>query len=163
MYPLPLPFTWRRVCANDQPFLDALYASSRDDLNLSGVDPNFVRQLIQSQQQVQMAGFQNAYPRADHWVMELDGQPIGRVVINSTATDMRVVDIVVQPHSRRQGAARAVLRALQTHAAQTGRSLSLAVAKTNAGARQLYDALGFALQSEDLIVEQRMWRAHSAR
>jgi hypothetical protein len=53
--------------------------------------------------------------------------------------------------------------ALQTHAAQTGRSLSLAVAKTNAGARQLYDALGFALQSEDLIVEQRMWRAHSAR
>jgi ribosomal protein S18 acetylase RimI-like enzyme len=163
LYTLPPPFGLRSVSANDQAFLNALYASSRDDLQLWGVDPNFVSQLIKSQQQVQMAGFQNAYPHAAHWVMECDGQPIGRVVVNTMATDVRVVDIAVHPASRRQGAARAVLQALQTHAAQTGRSLSLAVAKTNAGARQLYDALGFALQSEDLIVEQRMWRAHSAR
>ena len=163
MYPLLPPFGLRAASANDQAFLDTLYSSSRDDLQLWGVDPAFVTQLIKSQQQVQMAGFQNAYPDAAHWVMECDGQPIGRVVVSTTAADLRVVDIAVHPASRRKGAARAVLQVMQTHAAQTGRTLSLAVAKANTGARQLYDALGFALQSEDLLVEQRVWQAHTAR
>lgn len=159
MYILPQPFGLREVTANDQAFLDALYFSSREDLQQLGGDPGFVAQLIKMQQQVQQMGLRSNFPDARQWVLESGGRAIGRLVVDFGSADIRLVDIAILPDARRTGAAKAVLRALQAAAAGQRLGMSLAVSKTNPAARSLYQGLGFQVTSEDEVFEQMAWRA----
>lgn len=162
MYTLPQPLGLRDATASDQAFLDALYFSSREDLQQMPADPAFVAQLIKMQQRVQQVGIQDHYPDAKHLILQSEGQPVGRVVVDTGPSDIRLVDISILPQARRSGMATAVLRALQAGAAAQGLGMSLAVSKTNPAARSLYLGLGFEVASEDEVFEQLTWRAVSA-
>lgn len=164
-------FVLRSVEKNDQAFLDALYFSTREDLQFPGADPDFVLRLIKMQQQAQLNGFEQLYPEAKHWLIEKTiisetGQsdvlpvflPVGRAVVNHSEHEMRLVDIAVMPQHRRSGVGRWVLLDLQQQASARQLALSLAVSKNNHAARQLYLALGFEPTSADELFEQMLWR-----
>ncbi|MES2945427.1 MAG: GNAT family N-acetyltransferase [Pseudomonadota bacterium] len=157
----------RSVTPQDQAFVDALYASTRDDLMPLGGDAGFLLQLIKMQQQTQMAGFALLFPGAVHQLIEITGlpgepaaspEPVGRVVVHSSPTDLRLLDIAVMPGHRRAGIGKSVLLALQHSARAQGLGMSLAVSKTNHAARQLYLAHGFGVSSEDALFEQMSWQ-----
>lgn len=162
MYTLPQPLGLRDATAGDQEFLDALYFSSREDLQQMAADPAFVAQLIKLQQRAQQIGIQDHYPDAKYLILESEGLPVGRVVLHAGPTDIRLVDISILPEVRRSGVATQVLHALQAGAAAQGLGMSLAVSKTNPAARSLYLGLGFKVVSEDEVFEQMAWRAESA-
>lgn len=161
MYDLPKPLALRQAGSNDQAFLDALYATSRDDLVQAGLPEQILATLLKTQQLTQQAGFQHHYPLAEHYILERSGVPIGRVVVHIDETGMRLLDIAVTPQARRSGCARAVLAAMQARARQRELDLSLSVAKTNHAARRLYLGQGFAVRSEDDVVEQMFWQGGS--
>lgn len=161
MHPTTVPLQLRPAKPADEAFLFALYRSTRDDLLGQLADPRYIDGLIAMQQQMQAAGYRNSYPEAAYQVLELEGAPVGRVVTAEVAGAQRVVDIAVLPQARRRGVAREVLRRLQRQAAQDGRDLTLAVRKDNAGARRLYAALGFAVETEDPFSLQLRWRARA--
>jgi ribosomal protein S18 acetylase RimI-like enzyme len=152
----------REAAASDEEFLVALYFSSREDLHQIPGDPAMPAQLIAMQRTMQKAGFRQNYPDASYWVLEQDGRPIGRVVIDATPPDLRLVDLAIAPQARRMGAAKAVLRSLQEAAFAQGLTMSLGVAKSNEAARTLYRAMGFTVQSEDAVFEQMAWRGDAA-
>lgn len=162
MYILPQPLGLRDATAGDQEFLDALYFSSREDLQQMAADPAFVAQLIKLQQRAQQIGIEDHYPDARHLILEDAGRPVGRVVLHAGPADIRLVDISILPEARGSGMATQVLRALQAGAAAQGLGMSLAVSKTNPAARSLYLGLGFKVVSEDEVFEQMAWRAESA-
>jgi GNAT superfamily N-acetyltransferase len=139
--------------------LDALYVTSREDLYGISSDPAVVMQVIQMQQQVQTAGIREVYPRAQLLLLEREGEPIGRVVVDVGRNDIRLVDIAIVPRHRRHGAARAVLHTLQAAAQAQGLAMTVAAAKFNEAARQLYGRMGFVVRSDDGVIEQLVWPA----
>jgi ribosomal protein S18 acetylase RimI-like enzyme len=99
--------------------------------------------IIAHQQQLQSDDYRARYPAADYLIVEQDGAPVGRLVIDCSVDTIRVVDLAIAPSARRHGHARAVLAALQLQAAAAGRDLRLRVRRDNGAARALYAALGF--------------------
>lgn len=150
----------RDVEAADQPFLDALYYAGRDDLRKAGGAPAMLAALIRMQQQFQEQGYRAAFPGARRALILREGQPLGRIVINTDPQQgMRLVDIALLPGARSQGIGQAVLRSLQDQAAGCGMEIRLSVGKENHGARRLYHALGFTIEIAGAADDQMVWRA----
>lgn len=150
--------------AADQTFLDLLYASTRVDLQHAGLDPAMLATLLTMQQRVHEQGQRNAFPHARHALLEAGGESLGRLVLDTDGQrGMRVIDIALLPQARRRGHGRAVLQALQRHAAALGMPLRLRVAGSNEQAMRLYLALGFTLDMEvhagDDAAHELVWRA----
>lgn len=148
----------RETLDQDRVFVDALYVDSREDLRALGVDPALLGPLLQMQQRVQQAGFSANFPGAQHWLVQNGGKPIGRLVVDAGPRDVRVVDIAISSTARRMGAARAVLRALQTVAQAQQLGISLAASKTNPAAQALYRGLGFSVATHDEMFDQLVWK-----
>lgn len=162
MYPLPEPFALRERTEADQAFVQALYFSTREDLQQAVPDPAQLLALVAMQQNAQEAGFRHQFPQARQWLLLRSGLPIGRVVVDTAPQDLRLVDIAITAQARRGGAASAVLAALQAHALARGLPLCLAVVHGNHAAQGLYRKLGFATVSEDGLRAQMVWRGAPA-
>ena len=156
-----IPLRIRPAETADQPFFVDLYRSTRDDLLALLADPRYIDALVTMQQQMQAAGYRNSYPEAQYQVLELDGVAVGRLVTAAVAGAVRVVDIAVMTQARGRGVAGETLRRLKQQAARSGRDVTLAVHKDNAGARRLYAALGFAVDGEDAFSLQLRWRSQA--
>ncbi len=143
----------------DRPFFFALYRSTRDDLLSLLADPRYIDGIVAMQQQAQLAGYRSSYPDARYQVLELDGVAAGRLVTALVEDAFRVVDIAVLPALRGRGVAGEALRRVQRQAAAEGRDVTLAVRRDRPGARRLYAALGFVLESEDAATLQLRWRS----
>ncbi|MBT2448055.1 GNAT family N-acetyltransferase [Streptomyces sp. ISL-43] len=77
------------------------------------------------------------------WFAVLPGQAIGRVVVDGRWAGFAAVE--VDPEHRRRGLATAVMAALARRALEEGASAAwLQVETDNAGARALYDGMGFS-------------------
>jgi [ribosomal protein S18]-alanine N-acetyltransferase len=76
-----------------------------------------------------------------------DGEPalVGYVVAMVMADEGEIADVAVAPGARRRGVARTLIERVAADLMQEGvRSLYLEVRESNAPARALYDAMGFA-------------------
>lgn len=148
----------RPALPSDEAFFLALYRSTRDDLLGLLADPRYIEGIIAMQQKMQVAGYRSSYPEAVYEVLELGGVPAGRLVTAHVPGAVRVVDIAVMPQARGQGVAGEALRRLQRQAAQEGRDVALAVRSDNPGARRLYAALDFAVETEEAVRLELRWR-----
>ena len=155
---IPADLHMRPALPSDEDFFLALYRSTRDDLLGLLADPRYIDGIIAMQRQMQVVGYRSSYPGAVVEVLELDGRPAGRLVTAAVAQAIRVVDIAVMPQARGRGVAGETLRRLQRQAARDGHDLTLAVLKSNAGARRLYAALGFVPVAEDAVRLELRWR-----
>jgi ribosomal protein S18 acetylase RimI-like enzyme len=149
----------RDANAADETFFASLYRSTRDDLLALPADPSVIDGLIAMQHRLQAAGYRDSYPQALYKVLERDGVAVGRLVTATVDGAVRVVDIAVLPSARRTGVAADALRRLQAQAAGAGRAVSLSVRQDNVAARHLYEALGFAVDSEDTMRLELRWHA----
>jgi len=147
----------RDVGAADEAFFASLYRSTRDDLLALPADPSVIDGLIAMQHRLQVAGYRNSYPQAVYQVLERDGVAVGRLVTVAVDGVIRVVDIAVLPSARRTGVAADALRHLQAQAAGIGHAVALSVRQDNVAARRLYEALGFAVNSEDDMRLELRW------
>jgi len=110
----------------DQPFLQRLYASTRGtDLRLYGCDHITEAFLVGVQFKAQQSCYRKRYPDAELTVIvERERErPIGRLVVNYSEEEVRLVDISLLPEFRGKGLGRGLLRGLQGH----GRHLKLPV------------------------------------
>ena len=162
MYTLAEPLALRVVGPDDQVFLDALYASSRADLLPIGTDAGFVDQLIRMQQRIQTMGFAQNYPDAQHWIVLKHDKAIGRLVVDASSTDVRLVDIVMLPEAQGGGVGTALMQAVQRFARERSLGMSLAVLTSNTHARNLYARCGFVVHRSDALFEHMLWRADAS-
>lgn len=159
---LLLPIGARAPHHGDADFLARLYASTRMDLHSVTADPAFVASLVAMQQRFQAAGYRQNFPGAQYLLLEHDGAPCGRIVVDAGPAALRLVDIALLPGARGQGLGRQILRALQGCAAGHGLPLALSVHHSNPAARRLYLALGFRTSSADEVSEQMLWNNAAA-
>jgi ribosomal protein S18 acetylase RimI-like enzyme len=142
----------------DAAFLASLFRSTRPELAM--LPAGLADMLISQQQQLQELGYRQAFPAARTLVIEADGTPAGKLVLDEQGQELRVVDLAILPLFRGCGLAKAVLRDLQQRARDSSGDVVLSVAHDNAAARRLYLSLGFAEEARDEVRASMRWRAN---
>ena len=153
-----LNLSLRRAEAADEPFLEAVYADSRrDELAPFGWSREQEDAFFKMQFQMQSRAYQMQFPDADYYIVELNGEPVGRLIVQRGEKEIRLVDVSLPAEFRNRGIGTFLLEQLKTEAG-SNRVLSLRVLKTNAGAKRLYERLGLvAVQESDLHFTMQ-WR-----
>jgi GNAT superfamily N-acetyltransferase len=132
----------------DLDFLCALYGSTREE-ELAQTDWSREQKdaFIRMQFDAQRAHYRTHYDGATFDIVEIDGEPVGRLYVYRGAKDVRIVDIALQPSVRGRGVGGTLLRQLIAEALPSGKTLSIHVERFNPAMR-LYQRLGFRKVNE---------------
>lgn len=141
----------------DLPFMQQVYASTRqDEMAMTGWPQSQIDEFLAMQCMAQHQHYQQYYPQASFDVIVWAGQPVGRLYVDRTFADIRIVDIALLPPYRGKGIGGYLLEQLLCEARDQGRALAIHVEKNNP-AMSLYKRLGF-VKTEDKGVYDFMER-----
>lgn len=152
--------TLRPERADDRAFRFELFCRSRlPEWDLVQIGPQLRAQLMQHQFLAQATSYAQAFPQARFDIIELAGEPIGRIVVDRPGDQVHIVDQAVSPAYRNRGIGTAIMRALMEEAGAAGTPVRLKVADANDPSLRLYLRLGFRpIASMPLYLELE-WRA----
>ena len=149
----------RSIAATDDPFLCALYASTRtEELAPVPWTEEQKRAFLEMQFRAQAIHYRTHYSSAQFLIIEKGDQPIGRLTIDRRPDDIRIVDIALIPEYRGRGIGTTFLRELLSEAEASSKSVSIHVEHFNPAMR-LYDRLGFRRIDSHGVYHLMEWRA----
>lgn len=147
----------------DEAFLLALYNDTRRHEDPLCRWPKAHREkFLALQYEAQKESYAKAYPGASHRIVVLNRKPVGRLLLNWTAADVRVVDISLLEAFRNKGLGGALLRSLIAEADAKSLSVSLH-ALDGSPALRLYRRLGFEARPSSSPGRQFLVREPSVR
>jgi GNAT superfamily N-acetyltransferase len=151
--------TLRPASPADRDFLLEVYTSTRAaELVLLPWDAATKRAFVEQQFNAQDVHYRRFYGDATFDVVELAGEPAGRLSVLRGAEDIRIIDIALLEAFRGRGIGTALLQAVLDEAGASERSVSIAVDAVNP-ARALYARLGFEVIADDGPYVQMAWTA----
>jgi len=153
------PLRLRPEREDDQAFRLQLFRDSRPELSMLPLAPEMREQLIHHQFNAQTVGYRTQFPRARFDIIELDGAPIGRIVVDRPGTAIHIIDQAIVPAWRNLGLGTTIMRALMQEAAGAGLPMRLMVFSGNDPSRRLYERLGFVPVRETGTHVEMEWRA----
>jgi ribosomal protein S18 acetylase RimI-like enzyme len=149
--------TLRPVTEADRGFLLSVYASTREDeLAQVAWEEGAKEAFLEHQFSAQDQHYRANYPGAAFDVIEVDGEPAGRLYVHRGADEIRIMDIALAPPFRGRGIGTALVRELMEEAGAGERSLSIHVEMNNP-ARRLYERLGFVPAGEHGVYVLMRW------
>lgn len=123
--------TLRAIADDDRPFLARLYASTREaEMRMTGWSEVQQSIFLQSQFAAQQRAYL-AYPDARFLLVLHDGEPAGRLYLQTLPDRLHVIDIGLMPACRARGIGTALLRGVMADADVCGKAVSLHVESTN--------------------------------
>jgi len=138
--------TTRPVRSGDEPFLLRVYTSSRaDELAQTGWTEEQKQAFIEMQFHAQWQDYSNRFPDAEQSIVLHEGNPAGRIWINRSNEEIRLLDIILLPEFRNSGTGTLLLQKLQNEARISSKKLHHAVYKDNIDALRFYKRLGFTI------------------
>jgi ribosomal protein S18 acetylase RimI-like enzyme len=154
----PLAITLRPETAGDEAFLLALYHTTREaELALTNWDAAARSAFVLSQFQAMRRGYATMFPHGQFSVVVANGQPVGRMVIDRSTTEFRVVDMALLPAHQNQQIGTQLMQAVQSEAAAALKPVCLHVLKMNRASR-FYTRLGFVKIRDEGIYDLLEWR-----
>ncbi len=150
--------TLRPVRDADRDLLRSIYASTRtEELAIvpwtDAEKDAFLRQQFDSQ----TAYWDEQYPDLEKSVVEVGGEPAGRLYVQRWPREIRLVDVALLPAFRRRGAGTELLKRLFSEAAAAALPVTIHVEIFNP-ARALYERLGFVSKGERGMYVLMEWR-----
>ena len=140
-----LAFALRAAVPADIDFERFLYASTRDDLRPLG--PEVFDGLVGMQFRAQSMSLRLEHPQADRKIILVEDAPVGRLIVDSSADHVEVIDVALLPEYRGHGIGTSVLRGVIAHSDRLARSVRLHVEKQSRAVR-LYERLGFTISGD---------------
>jgi len=139
---------------DDQEFLYQLYASTRlHEIAGFGWPAAQQEMFLRMQFNAQYRSYEAAYGQAEHRIVEQDGKPVGRIMVQWQKDFALLVDIALLAEHRGRAIGGGLLRDLIQQCARKRVPLRLQVLKTNPALR-LYRRLGFTTTAEDQMYIQ---------
>jgi GNAT superfamily N-acetyltransferase len=140
----------RAVAADDEEFLLAVYASTRAQ-ELAQVQWQAGQQeaFVKWQFEMQRREYDARFPDAEYDVIDIAGQPGGRIWIGRTDEEIRLLDIALLPEFQNRGAGTLLIDWLIDEAKTTGKRLRHMVFVLNDNAHRFYERFGF-VEIEDM-------------
>jgi len=142
--------TTRPVQREDEPFLLALYISTREaELSAVGWDAEQIRLFCQMQFIAQQRQYALSYPNSDNRIILSDKKAIGHIIVDRDQ-EICLVDVALMTEYRGNGIGTSLLHQLISEAMAVGKLLRLHVLSNNPAVR-LYERLGFSLAGSNGI------------
>jgi GNAT superfamily N-acetyltransferase len=142
----------------DETFLAEVYASTRqEEMDLTNWDAPTRAAFLDMQFKAMRRGYRTMYPKARFSVILLDETPVGRIVVDRAATEIRVVDIALLPAHCGRGIGTKLMREVMDEAARSAKPVRLCVFQ-GTRATGFYLRLGFSMV-EPGIYQTMEWRA----
>ena len=147
------------VRPEDQPFLFQVYASTRvEELAAVGWSEPQRESFLRTQFQAQDKHYRDNYPGAEFQIIQVAGQPAGRLYVHRRTNEIRIMDIALLPAYRRRGIGTSLLGEILSEGTQTGRTVSIHVEAFNPALRW-YERLGFKKVSDHGPYHLMEWMA----
>lgn len=144
---LPHPLALRLIRPADDAFLYELYASTRaEEMAATGWTPAQQQAFLRQQYATRRAAYRTSFPKAEHFIVSLDGKKIGTLMLHHAANEIRLVDLALIPSHRGAGQGSLLLNALLAEAHKARKPVHLHVL-TRSRAFHLYSRLGFVPKS----------------
>ena len=132
----------------ERAFLYQVYAGTRmEELAPLQWDETAVQAFLTMQFNAQDFHYRTYYATAQFLIVEVDGQPAGRLYVARTASELQLMDIALLPGYRNAGIGTALIEDLIEEARVTGLVMRLHVEPFNRALR-LYQRLGFTKVGE---------------
>jgi RimJ/RimL family protein N-acetyltransferase len=140
--------------AEDRDFRYRLFCDSRQPEFALVLPPDVFQQVMAHQFQAQTTSYQAQFPHARFDIIELDGRPIGRIVVDRPGDRLHIIDQAIVPERRGRGIGTAIMRALMDEAATRRVPVKLEVSSANDPSMRLYLRLGFVpTETTELYIE----------
>ncbi|MEA2972528.1 MAG: hypothetical protein QOG82_986 [Actinomycetota bacterium] len=156
----------RPFAADDEQFLYDLYADRRaPELRSLGWPPAEQEAFVAMQFRAQQSGYAAAFPDAEHWVVGVDEERVGRLLVDRQAEADVVVDIVVLSRYRGLGIGTVLVAEVLADADAARRPVRLTVIAHDQRLIRWYERLGFVVAQENgphIGMEWRPTRAQGA-
>lgn len=153
-----MPTSLRPAVPEDEPFLLALYCSTRaEEVAAWGLAGPQAELFLRMQYTAQQQHYRARFPGADHRIVILDGRAVGRLLVDRREDELRLVDVALLPEHRGRGLGKALLQQLLAEARAAGKPVRLHALKGSRAAA-LYARLGFAALAEDGPYVAMEWR-----
>lgn len=120
-----------------------IHDAGRPELNFIDGEQEFIQSIFDLQYRARNQGYGSSYPNAMYFMIEKNGDTIGRAVIDFDNNDAHIVDLSIHPLHQNKGYGQVILEALKNVAAKAGAPLSLSVRRDNQKAIDLYAKMGF--------------------
>jgi GNAT superfamily N-acetyltransferase len=132
----------------DLDVLRQVYGSTRvDELARTDWDSAAKAAFIDQQFTAQHQYYLENYPGAQHFIIQVDGQPAGRLYLHPRADEIRIMDIALLAEFRRLGVGGRVLRGVLEDGKRTGKRVTIHVERFNP-ALGLYHRMGFRVAED---------------
>ena len=149
--------TLRPLTAKDAPFVDALCRERiGQEFQELLADAPALGNLVAMQAHAQDVSYRTQFPGASHSLIQVEGQPIGRLILHSTEESLHLVDVCITNTFRGRGVGTYVMSLLQETARSLGLPLTLS-ARRGSQAERLYQRLGFATTDAQVLDVAMSW------
>jgi ribosomal protein S18 acetylase RimI-like enzyme len=149
----------RPAGSTDEDFLYQVYAGTRaEELSAFGWNQAQQESFLRMQFKAQQRAYGWQFPGAEHFIILLDDELAGRLIVVRTSHELRLTDISLLPEHRNLGAGTVLVKDLQAEASAEELPLRLRVFKANAAARRFYERLGFSQTGESDTHLMMEWR-----
>jgi len=142
----------------DRDFRYQLFCDSRQPEFALLLTPAAFQQIMTHQFHAQMVSYREQFPQARFDIIELSGEPIGRMVVDRPGTWVHIIDQAIVPPMRGRGIGTALMRALMDEAGAAGVPVRLEVASEHDPAYRLYQRLGFVPFETHPLYMRLEWR-----
>jgi ribosomal protein S18 acetylase RimI-like enzyme len=133
----------RPALPEDRPFLLEVYASTREqELAQVPFTPEQKAAFLEQQFTAQSRHYEQHYRDTSFDVVEVGGEPAGRLIVGRWEQEIRIVDVALLPHFRGRGLGTRLLAPVLAEADARGVRTSIHVERSNP-AQRLYRRLGF--------------------
>jgi GNAT superfamily N-acetyltransferase len=145
---VPEGIVLRDATPGDEAFLRRVYADVRaPELALVAWSDAEKQAFCDMQYTLQDRHYREHYPGARFLVIEAGGNPVGRLIVQRTARELRLMDIALITMRRGQGIGGSLIRELLAEADRDDLAVVLYVEQANP-VRVFYEQLGFVCDGE---------------
>src|SRR2546425_1790934 len=103
--------TLRQATPDDEPFLLEVYASTRAiEMELVPWTDEQKKAFVEMQFRAQDSYYREQFPNAEHKLMLLDEERVGRIIMFRDKSEIRILDITVLPQYRNAGIGTSLIR-----------------------------------------------------
>jgi ribosomal protein S18 acetylase RimI-like enzyme len=136
--------------AEDEGFLLHLFTLNNIGiLHQAGLPQAMIDQLIVMQHGSQTATYRGMFPDAQFWIVERDGEPIGRYIEQDEDNAVYIVDVALLPEHQAAGIGPALVSDTQRACASRGRGTRAKVMVNNEPSLKMLRRLGFVETEAD--------------
>lgn len=137
----------------------AAYGSTRElELAVVSWTPEQKAAFIRMQFNAQKMDYQSRFPEAVHSVIEVNGQPAGRLYLARLDDSLRILDITILPEKRSTGIGTQILKELMEEAKNAGKAVRIFVENFNPSL-QLFQRLGYVPVEERGVHLLMEWKS----